>query len=121
MDENEYPSLDFPCFHDAETLCRKCHSRMLWMRQRAIPLREADRDFYWREELVAQFRLIQDQVMKRIVRESKEPESPPLTPFPPCDLCGDPGDIVLPDTRTFCGDCWRKHVEFQKSQRLTEK
>lgn len=34
----------------------------------------------------------------------------PLKPFPNCQSCGDRGDIVLPDKRVLCGNCFRAEV-----------
>lgn len=108
---------DFGCFREDDELCWKCEARMESLYDFAVKTRQDEKDHYWSEEIMQKFRLTQDQQIKRIVERSKNPPPKiiPMTPFPNCNLCGDPGGITLPDTKTFCGGCWRIHCEVQES------
>lgn len=73
---------------------------------------------------MAKLKLIQDAVVKMLDREALKARElpPPLPPFPPCDLCLNcEADLILPDGRCFCGDCWRAHEAVQFERRKFER
>ena len=65
---------------------------------------------------MAKLKLIQHETMKRTVEQARKVDlGLPMSPFPDCDLCKEPGGLVTPEGMAFCGPCWRAHVEFLKS------
>ena len=42
-----------------------------------------------------------------IKREWKPEDTPPLTPMPDCNLCGEPCAMVTPEGMALCGGCCR--------------
>ena len=116
MDYDDFDDLplDFACWHDEVELCNKCLARILWMRARARDQRNLINEWRISESAMAKLRLIQHETLKRTIEQAhKIVLGPPMSPFPDCDLCSEPGGLVTPEGMAFCGPCWRAHVEMK--------